>query len=138
MDEVPSINQIVSRRRKKNQKPQAYSPSDPAHTITQVRHIAEHIKLEALGANAKRNLDRTILRPSKTICGSGNQTGARIFDHTQPEVVKVRSLTLKEHGILQGFPEEYKWVFEKKEDAWTVVGNAVCPPVAEAVIRGIF
>lgn len=50
---------------------------------------------------------------------------------------KIRSLTLDESKILQGFPNDYKIPYDKKADAWIIVGNAVCPPVAEAIIRGL-
>ena len=134
-------------------------------------------KLEALGANQKRYQDRSITEPSKTICGSGNQVGARIFEHTtnvsgsgpsvsrralsgdrsinkpmktlcnnrptlrtvdnEPKAVKIRSLTLAETAVLQGFNVDMKLPYKLKKDAWTILGNAVCPPVAEAIIRGI-
>ena len=134
---TPSQTRIVSRRRKANEEPQSYTPDRPAHTITQVTHIMENVeyKLEALGANQKRNQDRSITEPSKTICGSGNQVGARIFEH--PTAVKIRSLTLSETAVLQGFNVDMKLPYKRKKDAWTVLGNAVCPPVAEAIIRGI-
>lgn len=176
----PKQIRVVSRRRKAGEEPQSYTPDRPAHTITQVQHIIEH-KLEALGSNSKRGNDRTITEPSKTICGSGNQVGARIFEHqtvvntdgcsnsvsrravsvdraiTEPsktihgntptlrtidnptptKAVKIRSLTLQETAILQGFSSSMKIPYARKKDAWTVIGNAVCPPVAEAVIRGL-
>jgi len=187
---TPSQTRIVSRRRKKGEEPQSYSPERPAHTITQVQHIMENVeyKLEALGANQKRHQDRSITEPSKTICGSGNQVGARIFEHRlvlpiqrkvgvlkkngrilQPlwrekdepintitsltptvgslppeatrdnpmKATKIRSLTLEETAVLQGFSADMKIPYKRKKDAWTVLGNAVCPPVAEAIIRGI-
>ena len=222
---MPTNNRIVSRRRKAGEEPQSYTPDRPAHTITQVQHIIEH-KLEALGANQKRGNDRPLNEPSKTICGSGNQVGPRIFEHqtvvntdgcsksvsrralsvdrkiTEPaktihnntptlrtvipiqrkvgvlkangrilqplwremdepvhtvtssqigigslpeeatrknpmKATKIRSLTLQETAILQGFSSSMKLPYQRKKDAWTVIGNAVCPPVAEAIIRGL-
>ena len=95
------------------------------------------IKLEALGSNSKRHQDRPVNEPSKTICGSGNQVGPRLFDHTE-KAVKIRSLTLEETATLQGFPKDYQWDADiLKKSKWVIIGNAVCPPVAEAVIRGI-
>ncbi len=176
---TPSQTRIVSRRRKKGEEPQSYSPERPAHTITQVQHIMENVeyKLEALGANQKRHQDRSITEPSKTICGSGNQVGARIFEHVhlntsgcsesmgdaavakdrviskpskvirahhstlrekdEVRAVKIRSLTLAETAVLQGFSADMKIPYKRKKDAWTVLGNAVCPPVAEAIIKGL-
>ena len=113
------------------------SVSEPAKTVHNNRPTLRNVeyKLEALGANQKRHQDRSIEEPSKTICGSGNQVGARIFEH--PKAVKIRSLTLSETAVLQGFDADMKLPYKRKKDAWTVLGNAVCPPVAEAIIRGI-
>lgn len=95
-------------------------------------------RLESLGANANRKQDRPIHEPSKTICGSGNQVGPRLFDHSQPKATKIRSLTIAETAILQGFPSDYNWEPAKKQKyRWTIIGNAVAPPVMAAVIRGI-
>lgn len=145
------------------------------------------IKLEALGSNSKRSQDRTILEPSKTICGSGNQVGARIFNHNKRLVipiqrkvgvlkvngrilqpiwreidqpvqtittrkehigiqekgsrekpVKIRSLTCEETLILQGFNPNFDLsIVKTQKSRWTLIGNAVCPPVAKAIIEGI-
>ena len=144
-------------------------------------------KLEALGSNSKRSQDRTILEPSKTICGSGNQVGARIFNHnkrlvipiqrkvgilkangrilqpiwreidqpvqtittrkehigiqeegSQEKPVKIRSLTCEETLILQGFNPNFDLsIVKTQKSRWTLIGNAVCPPVAKAIIEGI-
>ena len=95
------------------------------------------IKLEALGSNSKRNQDRSIIEPSKTICGSGNQVGARIFNHEE-KPVKIRSLNIEETLTLQGFNPNYNLSTVKTmKSKWTLVGNAVCPPVARAIIEGI-
>ena len=53
------------------------------------------------------------------------------------KATKIRSLTLSETAVLQGFNDDMKLPYKRKKDAWTVLGNAVCPPVAEAIIRGI-
>ena len=94
-------------------------------------------KLEALGANSKRSQDRTILEPSKTICGSGNQVGARIFNHEE-KPTKIRSLTIEETLILQGFNHNFDLsIVKTQKSKWTLIGNAVCPAVAKAIIEGI-
>jgi site-specific DNA-cytosine methylase len=138
------------------------------------------VRLEALGSNAKRSADTDLEIPSKTICGSGNQVGPRMFAHpvnvntagasesigpaatsrdrsiskpshtlyshhvslrdkSDPEKpVKIRSLTLPETLVLQGFNPDYDLSAARTmKSRWTMVGNAVPPPVAEAVIRGI-
>ena len=111
--------------------------SKPSGTLSNQTPTIRSIKLEALGSNAKRSNDRSILEPSKTICGSGNQVGARIFNHEEkPE--KIRSLTIEETLTLQGFSPEYDLSSTRlKKDKWTMIGNAVCPAVAKAIIEGI-
>ncbi len=107
-------------------------------TIHNNRPSLRLVRLEALGSNAKRHQDREISKPSKTICGSGNQVGPRLFDHDHQKPKKIRSLTMSETLILQGFPGDFDLSAAKTQKSrWTMVGNAVCPPVAEAVIRGI-
>lgn len=110
--------------------------SEPSYTIlSSPRRI---MKLEALGANANRSRDTILSEPSKTICGSGNQVGPRLFDHDSDKPQKVRSLTMPETLVLQGFPADYDMSAARTQKArWTMIGNAVPPPVAEAVIRGI-
>ena len=103
----------------------------------QVEYSLKAIKLEALGANANRRQDRTILQPSKTICGSGNQVGPRLFNHTY-EPRKIRSLNIEETLELQGFPNTYDLSkANTQKQRWTMIGNAVPPMVAKGVIRGI-
>ena len=111
---------------------------EPSLTIHNNQPSLRLIRLEALGSNAKRYQDREITKPSKTICGSGNQVGPRLFDHDNQKPKKIRSLTMSETLILQGFPGDFDLSAAKTQKSrWTMVGNAVCPPVAEAVIRGI-
>ena len=111
---------------------------EPSLTIHNNQPSLRLIRLEALGSNAKRYQDREITKPSKTICGSGNQVGPRLFDHDNQKPKKIRSLTMSETLILQGFPSDFDLSAAKTQKSrWTMVGNAVCPPVAEAVIRGI-
>ena len=113
------------------------SVNKPAKTLTNQRPTLRLIKLEALGANSKRNQDRTVLEPSKTICGSGNQVGARIFNHEE-KPIKIRSLKLSETLVLQGFSPDYDLSdANTMKSRWTMCGNAVPPSVASAVIRGI-
>ena len=112
--------------------------SDVDETCKTIHNNRPSLRLEALGSNAKRSADSPLTDPSKTICGSGNQVGPRIFDHDLDKPQKVRSLTLPETLVLQGFPSDFSMESAKTQKSrWTMVGNAVCPPVAEALIRGI-
>lgn len=45
-----------------------------------------------------------------------------------------RGLAPREGGILQGFPPDYRWP-RLKTRAWTMIGNAVPPAMAEALAR---
>ena len=111
---------------------------NPSLTIHNNQPSLRSVRLEALGSNAKRSADTDLETPSKTICGSGNQVGPRMFDHDPEKPVKIRSLTLPETLVLQGFNPDYDLSAARTmKSRWTMVGNAVPPPVAEAVIRGI-
>ena len=110
----------------------------PSKTLHNNRPTLRLIKLEALGSNSNRKQDRTVQEPSKTICGSGNQTGARIFDHEKTKPKKIRSLTIEETLTLQGFDSKYNMSQARtQKNRWTMIGNAVVPAVAKAIIGGI-
>ncbi len=107
-------------------------------TLRNNKPSLREIKLEALGSNSNRKQDRTVQEPSKTICGSGNQTGARIFDHEETKPKKIRSLTIEETLTLQGFNSDYDMTQARtQKNRWTMIGNAVVPAVAKAIIGGI-
>jgi site-specific DNA-cytosine methylase len=79
-------------------------------------------------------LYRGIDEPSYTI----TTTSRKIVGDDGENVVKVRSLNVREHATLQGFPESYS--FEEagsQKKRWEMIGNAVCPQVMEAIIRGV-
>lgn len=82
---LPSQIQIVSRHKKKNQEPQFYNLNEPSHTITSLKQQIytniniEDFQIECQGSGSKRSLDSKLTQPSKTICGSGNLGGMRIF-----------------------------------------------------------
>ena len=76
-------------------------------------------------------LFREVNQPSYTVMSS-----PRVLKTDEPQ--KIRSLTLPETLILQGFNPDYKLDSAKtQKNRWTMVGNAVPPPVAAAVIRGV-
>ena len=51
---------------------------------------------------------------------------------------KVRNLTIDEMATLQNFPKDYSFDTARTQgDRYLIVGNAVCPAVAKAVIEGI-
>lgn len=87
-----------------------------------------------------------LLEPAPTVCATENK------GHTNPDRDRGRStpvnrasgawylatgkrrLTVQECAILQGFPADYPWT-GTLEAQYRQVGNAVCPPVAEALVR---
>ncbi len=101
-------------------------------TMTSARRILVN-SVGGGSSNGRRvnSADKDIDQPCLTI--NNNQPSIRTC-----EPRKVRSLTLEETLVLQGFPSDYDLSSAKTQKArWTMVGNAVPPPVAEAVIRGI-
>lgn len=100
-------------------------------------------KVGVLKANGRilQPIWREMFEPIHTITSTTNRLGSLPPEATRenPQVAKkIRSLTLDETKVLQGFPADYALPYERKRDAWVIVGNAVCPPVAEAIIRGLF
>jgi len=78
---------------------------------------------------------REIDEPIQTITTSRESIG-RI--NTEPRPEKIRSLTIQETLILQGFSPDYDLTEANTQKArWTMIGNAVVPAVAKAVIEGI-
>ena len=96
---------------------------------------------------------RDVDRPSYTITssarrlvinngGAGESVSRRALsgdrDIDNPATGKLRALTLAETATLQGFPSTYDWEPAKfQKYRWTIIGNAVPPPMMAAVIRGV-
>ena len=79
-------------------------------------------------------LSRSLDNPSYTIMTNPRN----IVTHTEEKPTKIRSLTIPETLILQGFNSDYDLTDTKtKKSRWTMVGNAVCPPVGKAIILGV-
>tara|TARA_Y100000114_G_scaffold134694_1_gene135019 strand:- start:468 stop:1334 length:867 start_codon:yes stop_codon:yes gene_type:complete len=93
-----------------------------------------HITLEIDEIVNKNVRKRTVNDPFRTITSrSASQT--RLVKGG-PE--KIRSLTIEETMILQGFAHPYNMDDARTQgNRWAMIGNAVPPPMAEAVIRGI-
>ncbi len=125
----------------KQQKPRYLKPiwreiDEPIQTITTSRESIGKLVINTAGggaSNSKRvnSQDSIIENPSKTI---HNNTPSIRTD--KPE--KIRSLTIQETLILQGFSPDYDLTEANTQKArWTMIGNAVVPAVAKAVIEGI-
>ncbi len=74
--------------------------------------------------------------PSKTIICTYHSC-PRLFvglHHKESDTYWVRCLTVTELGQIQGFPKDYPWQ-GKEKDKITQIGNAVPPPLAEAILR---
>ena len=126
----------------------------PVHTIT-----TSSISIGTQDdSEPKKELGTTWAKPVVNTTGGGSSDGRRVcsadkeitkpsltIHNNQPSLrdvsgkpVKIRSLTLEETLVLQGFDPEYNLSSAPTmKSRWTMVGNAVPPPVAEAVIRGI-
>ena len=111
---------------------------EPAQTITGRAESLGKIMLNTAGGGASDSprlatQDSEIAIPCKAI--HNNTPSLR---DTTDKPVKIRSLTLPETLVLQGFNPDYDLSAARTmKSRWTMVGNAVPPPVAEAVIRGI-
>ena len=92
--------------------------------------VSVHHRGEHLGNRALRGYEgfRSISEPTYTVCATGP---LRLFQSTSAGPQAVRSLTIQEHLIIQGFPDDYE-IPEgiSKGDSFTLVGNAVSPQMA--------
>ena len=80
---------------------------------------------------------REIDEPVQTITTRKEHIGIQ-EEGSEEKPVKIRSLNIKETLTLQGFNPNYNLSTVKTmKSKWTLVGNAVCPPVARAIIEGI-
>jgi DNA (cytosine-5)-methyltransferase 1 len=74
-------------------------------------------------------------RPAPTITTLAHNFGTGRFGHPAQD----RAISLREAAMLQGFPRKYQFVRAKEEVALTkvgrLIGNAVPPPLAEAIGR---
>jgi len=91
------------------------------------------INIDGAGKSKSRRAlsgDVSISKPSLTI---RNNTPV-----LRCNFVKLRSLSLEECLVLQSFPSDYDMTGCKlKKDKWTMIGNAVCPLMAKAVMVGL-
>ena len=86
-------------------------------------------------AAAKHTSQWTFERPATTIaCDS------RVFQpggHHEPGKQSENAIvvTFEEAAKLQGFPPGYPWQGDTKEAVFRQIGNAIPPPLAQAVLR---
>jgi site-specific DNA-cytosine methylase len=80
---------------------------------------------------------REIDQPVQTITTRKEHIGIQ-EEGSQEKPVKIRSLTCQETLILQGFNPNFDLsIVKTQKSRWTLIGNAVCPAVAKAIIEGI-
>lgn len=81
-------------------------------------------------------------RPSTTIVGSFSPQMVAAPGYRRPgdpprqDTPGSVEITAADAALLQGFPADYPWSGPKTA-VWRQIGNAVCPPVAEAVLRAL-
>ena len=76
---------------------------------------------------------KTIYEPTYTVCAAGP---LKLYVDTKQGPVYVRDLTVEEHLLIQGFPDTYNLPRTiSKGDQFTLVGNAVAPPVAFLIMK---
>ena len=116
------------------------SLDNPSYTITSgITNIGMAINNSSCtesNSRRARSSDADIGEAANTITGREVTVRSNAGDGVSYR--KVRSLTINEMGILQDFPASYSFDAAKlKKDKTLIVGNAVCPGVAKAVIEGI-
>ncbi len=78
---------------------------------------------------------RLLTVPTFTVCASGPLKLVRIAKRGR--VDPVRPLTPWECSRLMGFSPRYNFKNTTKKDAYRMIGNAVCPPIAKALMQSI-
>jgi site-specific DNA-cytosine methylase len=111
-----------------NDKHPVNRPDEPSFTVT--------TKGDGRGAQGACVLEWPWNRPSTTVC-AGIDTIAPPNEHAGrfgPNAVKLSELA---GAILQGFPESWVFAGKTKRSRWSMIGQAMPPPLAEAVGRSI-
>ena len=109
---------------------------DPYQTVTSNSPKQLKVMVNTAGSGESTNKaavtrDSPISKTSLTIYG--RQPSLRT-----DEPRRIRALTVEETLVLQGFPSDYDMDKAGKTiNKWTMLGNAVPPPVARAIITGI-
>ena len=148
IDVLPHLNELVRPPSMKNHWSDSRTIETPFPTVTsqsvkQMRVVIPiNRKVGWMNKTAKQQkprylkpIWREINEPIQTITTSRESIG-RI--NTEPKPEKIRSLTIQETLILQGFSPDYDLTEANTQKArWTMIGNAVVPAVAKAVIEGI-
>jgi site-specific DNA-cytosine methylase len=88
------------------------------------------------GSKGARTMTWPWDRPSTTVCAGIDKIAAanEHAGHLGPNAIK---LSEKAAAILQGFPEGWTFAGETKRARWSQIGQAMPPPLAEAVGRSI-
>lgn len=78
--------------------------------------------------------------PAPTLCAQGRLPIVRGAAEGDPVEIDILYRMAEPHELAagMGFPRDYKFVSEKKEDLTRQIGNAVCPGVAAALVRALF
>jgi len=96
-------------------------------------------KVGVLKANGRilQPIWREIDEPIQTITTRSENVGVQ-EKNSQEKPKKIRSLTIEETLTLQGFDPHYDMTQARtQKNRWTMIGNAVVPAVAKAIIGGI-
>jgi len=111
-------------------------PTITSQSQNQIRIQEVFVNTAGNGPSASRravSVDSPINQPSKTLASKG----ATLRVKENGEYRSIRSLTIDEAAIIQGWPNMKFKDGLKKKDMRLMVGNMVSPPVAQAICEGI-
>jgi DNA (cytosine-5)-methyltransferase 1 len=160
---LPELGRPVRVKWKRDTDHKTATPDDPAPTATRNTHGDGALLAASVDGGRNNHPPSTPNSPARTVTGSD---GGGVKGHTltwpwdvpattvtqddrlappghHPESVSVLSvpnavvLSEKARAILQGFPEDWKFLGDTKKSRSSMIGMAMPPPMAEAVAKSI-
>lgn len=130
-DGYVEVPEPTHQRYVKGREPDPASPLPPPRAMCDVLPIPDHWSLRP--NRRTRSVERAATEPSVTIT-AGHDALDRIWidgDH------EVRKVTADEAAVLQGFSPGYPWHGGSLRRQFAQIGNAVPPPLGEAVLNAL-
>ena len=112
--------------------------TEPVSVLTALPHLLDELPPDHRIVSRRRGKNHpSPVKHQSYSAEDPSHTITRLGHVIETPVERIRSLTVEESAILQGYPDLQIPKGMKKKDQWVIVGNMVCPPIATAIIRGL-